>query len=42
MKAQEELIHCAMVNFNYLTIQDEIALKMETGELDMVFKKYCG
>jgi len=42
LKAQEELIHCAMVNFNYLTIQDEIALKMETGELDLVFKKYCG
>ena len=42
LKEQENLIHCAMVNFNVLEIGDEIEAKKETGELDLVFKKYCG
>jgi len=42
LKAQEDLIYCAMQNFNVINIQDEIAAKKATGELDVVFKKYCG
>jgi len=41
-KEQENMMHCVMVNFNVLGIREEIEAKKETGELDVVFKKYCG
>lgn len=42
LKAQEDLVYCVMENFDVEEIQNEIELKKETGDLDLVFKKYCG
>ena len=42
LKAQEDLLWCVMQNFHVLSIKDEIEAKKATGDLDLVFKKYCG
>ena len=42
LKAQEDLIWCVITNFDVTTIKDEIEAKKATGDLDHVFKKYCG
>jgi hypothetical protein len=42
LKAQEDLIYCVMQNFDLMGIQEEITVKKKTGDLDLVFKKYCG
>jgi len=42
LKAQEDLIWCVLTNFDVTSIQDEIEAKKATGDLDVVFKKYCG
>ena len=42
LKAQENLLWCVMQNFHVLSIKDEIETKKATGDLDLVFKKYCG
>ena len=42
LKAQENLLWCVMQNFHVLSIKDEIEAKKATGDLDLVFKKYCG
>jgi hypothetical protein len=31
-----------MQNFDLMGIQEEITVKKKTGDLDLVFKKYCG
>lgn len=41
-KEQENLIHCFMQEFDFDEIQAEIQEKKKTGELDEVFKNYCG
>lgn len=41
-KEQENLIHCFMQEFDFDQIQAEIQEKKKTGELDEVFKNYCG
>lgn len=41
-KEQENLIHCFMQEFDTDQIQAEIQEKKKTGELDEVFKNYCG
>jgi hypothetical protein len=41
-KEQENLIHCFMQEFDFDQIQAEIQEKKKTGELDEVFKTYCG
>ena len=42
LAAQEDLIYCVMMNFDVINIKDEIEAKKATGNLDIVFKKYCG
>ena len=42
LEAQENLIFCVMENFEVATIQSEIEAKRRHGDLDEVFKKYCG
>jgi len=42
LKSQEELVFCVMQNFDVTKIQSEVAAKEKTGDLDLVFKKYCG
>ena len=42
LEAQENLVYCVMQNFNINSIQNEIEEKKRTGDLDLVFKKYCG
>lgn len=42
LEAQENLVYCVMQNFNINSIQNEIEEKKQTGDLDLVFKKYCG
>ena len=42
LAAQENLVYCVMQNFNINSIQNEIEEKKRTGDLDLVFKKYCG
>lgn len=41
LKAQEMLLKCFMENFDPSAIKMEIQLKERTGDLDLVFKKYC-
>jgi len=42
LKSQEDLVYCVMQNFDISSIQSEVAAKEKTGDLDLVFKKYCG
>jgi uncharacterized protein (DUF1919 family) len=42
LKAQENLIFAVMQNFDLVEIQGEINAKKKSGDLDLVFKKYCG
>ena len=42
LKEQESLIFAVMENFEVTKIQKEIENKKATGDLDLVFKKYCG
>lgn len=42
LKAQEDLVYCVMQNFDVNEIKNEIEIKKQTGDLDLVFKKYCG
>ena len=42
LKAQENLIFGVMQNFDLMQIQEEINAKKKSGDLDLVFKKYCG
>jgi len=42
LEAQEHLVYCVMENFNVDEIKREIEAKKKTGDLDLVFKKYCG
>jgi len=39
---QEELVYCIMEQFDIDEIQQEIEEKKKQGDLDEVFKKYCG
>lgn len=41
LKAQEDLVFCVMQNFPVDKIQREIEQKKSTGDLDILFKKYC-
>jgi len=41
-KEQENLIFCFMEHFDFDEIQSEIDVKKQSGDLDEVFKKYCG
>lgn len=42
LKAQENLVYCVMQNFDISAMQSEVEAKKKTGDLDLVFKKYCG
>lgn len=42
LKAQEDLVYCVMQNFDLASIQSEVERAKATGDLDLVFKKYCG
>ena len=42
LKAQEDIIWCVMENFDVTNIKDEIEREKSKGNLDGVFKKYCG
>lgn len=42
LKAQEHLVWCVMQNFDVASMQAEFEAKKKTGDLDLVFKKYCG
>lgn len=42
LRAQENLVYCVMQNFDINSIQSEVEAKKKTGDLDLVFKKYCG
>ena len=39
---KEELLYCIMEQFDIDEIQQEIEEKKKQGDLDEVFKKYCG
>ena len=39
--AQENLFFCVLQNFDTNKIQREVQEKMKTGDLNVVFKKYC-
>jgi len=41
-KEQEDLIYCFLEEFDIDTIEQEIDDKKAAGDLDLVFKKYCG
>ena len=41
LESQEELVYCVMRNFDNEKIVKEVDAKKETGDLDLVFKKYC-
>uniref|UniRef100_A0A1B6LB09 27 kDa hemolymph protein n=2 Tax=Graphocephala atropunctata TaxID=36148 RepID=A0A1B6LB09_9HEMI len=41
MYAKEEIIFCLRKLINYTELQTEIELAKPTGDLDIVFKKYC-
>ena len=42
LESQEALVWCVMQNFESGEIEREIRAKEKTGDLDLVFKKYCG
>ena len=39
---QEQLLYCIMKQFNIEELQHKIEEKKKQGDLDEVFKKYCG
>lgn len=39
---QEQLVYCIMEQFDMDQLQHEIEEKKKIGDLDEVFKKYCG
>ena len=39
---QENLVYCIMQQFDIDELQQEIEEKKKQGDLDEVFKKYCG
>ena len=39
---QEQLVFCIMNQFDIDQLQEEIEEKKKIGDLDEVFKKYCG
>jgi len=41
-KEQEDLIYCFLQEFDTDTIMEELEEKKASGDLDVVFKKYCG
>jgi len=41
-KEQEDLIYCFLEEFDIDTIEQEMNEKKASGDLDIVFKKYCG
>jgi len=41
LRSQENLLHCVMANFDMAEIRREVDSKRKTGDLDLVFKKYC-
>ena len=41
LKSQEDLVYCVLQNFDKDAIKQEVEAKKETGDLDLVFKKYC-
>jgi hypothetical protein len=41
-KEQEDLIYCFLEEFDIDTIEQEMDDKKTSGDLDVVFKKYCG
>jgi len=42
LKEQEQLVYCIMQQFELEELQSEIEEKKKQGDLDEVFKKYCG
>jgi len=42
LEEQEQLVWCVMEHFDLETIQNEIEKKKKSGDLDEVFRKYCG
>ena len=42
LEEQEQLVWCVMEHFDLETIQNEIERKKKSGDLDEVFRKYCG
>ena len=40
--AQESLVYCFLQNFDMSKITTEMEAKKKTGDLDLVFKEYCG
>ena len=42
LKSQEDIIWCVMENFDVTNIKSEIEREKSQGNLDGVFKKYCG
>ena len=41
LQEQEELVYCAMEQFDLDELQREIEEKKKVGDLDEVFQKYC-
>ena len=41
LREQEQLVYCAMEQFDLDQLQKEIEEKQKVGDLDEVFQKYC-
>ena len=41
LREQEQLVYCAMEQFDLDQLQQEIEEKTKNGDLDEVFQKYC-
>ena len=41
LREQEQLVYCAMEQFDLDELQQEIEEKQKVGDLDEVFQKYC-
>lgn len=41
LREQEQLVYCAMEQFDLDQLQQEIEEKQKVGDLDEVFQKYC-
>ena len=41
LREQEQLVYCAMEQFDLDQLQQEIEEKQKFGDLDEVFQKYC-
>lgn len=42
LKQQEELVYCFMQQFDMDILEKEINTNRRSGDLDLVFDKYCG